>query len=170
MLLLTQTLDSLRTHIQGVLVRNPEWVEDLADFRVEGAWMTSDWDTVQRIVDEQQNTWEMAIARLLLALRTSDDAGFVNALSTTRLQLGIPITAAGEKGYRRAYDAVLKLHLVRDIETIRRSVIRLQEGGQKSQILPDLFSTLSHRLNSTLPTFRTREPVLSVHRTAFSLR
>ncbi|KAH8118429.1 hypothetical protein DFH11DRAFT_1686601 [Phellopilus nigrolimitatus] len=162
--------DSLRTHIQGVLVRNPKWERALAGFRVEGAWMSGDWGIVQGMVERcQEDTWELAIARLLLALRSSDESGFANAISMTRLQLGTPITAAGERGYRRAYDAVLKLHLVRDIETIRKSVLHLHEGGAKGQILPELFSELSHRLDSTLPTFRTREPILSVHRTAFSL-
>ncbi|KAI5124851.1 hypothetical protein M0805_007285 [Coniferiporia weirii] len=162
--------DSLRTHIQGILVRNPEWEDALAGFRVEGAWMNGDWDAVRTIVSRcREDTWEIAIARLLLALESSDATGFISAISATRLQLGTPITAAGERGYRRAYDAVLKLHLVRDIETIRQSVIHLHEGGTRSQILPDLFSGLSHRLYSTLPTFRTREPILSIHRTAFSL-
>ncbi|THH12376.1 hypothetical protein EW145_g35 [Phellinidium pouzarii] len=162
--------DSLRTHIQGVLVRNPGWEEALAGFQVEGAWMSSDWDTVQTIVEKcKEDTWEMAIARLLLSLKSSDASSFTSAISATRLQLGTPITAAGERGYRRAYDAVLKLHLVHDIEMIRNSVTQLHEGGTRKQVLSVLFSELSHRLNSTLPTFRTREPILSVHRTTFSL-
>ena len=132
--------------------------------------MSGDWDAVQRIVEGQEDTWEMAIARLLLALRSSDELDFASSISATRLQLGIPITAAGERGYRRAYDAVLKLHVVRDVETIRECITRLQKGGRKTEILPELFSVLSHRLESTLPTFRTREPILSIHRTAFSLR
>ncbi|EJD01349.1 uncharacterized protein FOMMEDRAFT_111106 [Fomitiporia mediterranea MF3/22] len=161
--------DSLRTHIQGILVRNPEWENALSGFRVEGAWMSGDWDEVQRIVEGQEDTWETAVARLLLALRSADDEEFAGIISATRLQLGVPVSAAGERGYRRAYDAILQLHLVRDIETIRNSIVRLNNGGSKVQVLPELFSTLSTRLDATLPTFRTREPILSIHRTAFSL-
>ncbi|KAL5508165.1 hypothetical protein ACEPAH_5783 [Sanghuangporus vaninii] len=161
--------DSLRTHIQGILVRNPQWEDALAGFRVEGAWMSEDWDEVQRIVGDQEDSWEMAIARLLLALKSSDDQSFANRITATRLQLGVPITAAGERGYRRAYDAILKLHMVRDIEIVRHSNSRLHEGEAKTTILPGLFSMLSRRLDSTLPSFRTREPILSIHRTTFSL-
>ena len=132
--------------------------------------MSGDWDEVQRIVEDQDDSWEMAIARLLLALRSSDDQTFDRSITTTRLQLGVPITAAGERGYRRAYDAVLKLHMVRDIEIVRNSSTRLDEGDTRTTVLPELFSSLSRRLDSTLPSFRSREPILSIHRTTFSLR
>ena len=132
--------------------------------------MSGDWDEVQRIVEDQEETWEMAIARLLLAMRASDDIEFATRLAATRLHLGVPITAAGERGYRRAYDAILKLHLVRDIETVRNSIKKVPQGQVKHRVLSNLFSTLSRRLDSTLPTFRTREPILSIHRTSFSLR
>lgn len=112
----------------------------------------------------------MAVARLLLFLRSSQVSNFSSAISATRLQLGRPITAAGEKGYRRAYDAVLKLHLVRDIETIRDALMNLSNSSMNASLLSDLFSSLSHRLESTQPTFRMREPILSMHRTTFSLR
>ena len=132
--------------------------------------MNNDWDAVQRYAQSAEDTWEMSIARLLLAMRSGDDDAFIQAISSARLQLGKPITAGGETGYRRSYDAVLKLHLVRDIESIRNTAKLLDEGGLKARALPDLFSLLSQRMASTLPTFRTREPMLSVQRTAYALR
>lgn len=135
--------------------------------------MSGDWDGVKQLVDkcgEDGGTWETAIARLLLSLRSMEALDFSRAMSSTLIQLGSPISAAGERGYRRAYDAVLKLHLVRDIDNIRQTFIALEEGRANTDVLSKLFSVLSNRVESTLPTFRTREPILSIHRTAFSQR
>lgn len=133
--------------------------------------MSGSWDTVEHIVGRcKEETWEIAIARLLLALRSPEDITFTDVMSSIQLQLGRPITAAGERGYRRAYDAALKLHLVHDIKVIRTAIFKIAQGYARTDVLPDLFGELSLRLDSTLPTFRTREPILSIHRTAFSLR
>lgn len=133
--------------------------------------MNSDWSAVQAIVSTtHEETWELVIARLLLAMRSPDDAAFNEALCTARSMLGAPITAAGERGFRRAYDAVLKLHLVHDIEAIRAGALQMQAGAAKGRTLRNLFRVLNSRLDATLPTFRIREPVLSIHRTTFSLR
>ena len=164
-----RNLDRLRTHIQGVLVRMPDWERSLAGFRVEGAWMNQDWDAVQDYTQTSEDTWEMSIARILLTMGAKDEEAFAESVAAARHQLGKSITAGGEGGYRRSYDAVLKLHLVRDIETIRNAMQVLENGASKKHVLPEVFSLLSHRLASTLPTFRTREPLLSVHRTVYTM-
>ena len=152
-------------------MRNPEWEIPLSGFRLEGAWMSGDWQSVSDIITKHSHgSWEHSIARILLALKSQIDQDFTDAMSLALMELGAPVTGAGEIGYRRAYDAVLKLHLVQDIQTVRKSILHLQHGGQKRQILSELFNDLAHRLNSTLPTFRVREPILSIHRTAFALR
>ena len=165
-------VDSLRTHIHGVLVRNPGWEAALTGYRVEGAWMSGDWDTVQHLVNKRcgSDAWELDIAELLLSLRSSDESRFTETIVSVRQRLGAPIFATGESGgYRRAYDSILKLHLVQDIEIVRNAISKVREDQTKTQTLPDLFALLSRRLDSTLPTFRTREPLLSVHRATYSL-
>lgn len=137
---------------------------------MEGAWMNGDWGALREVAENCEfEVWEKAVARLLLAFQSTEDSEFREAISAARLQLGAPITAAGERGYRRAYDAVLKLHMVHDVELIHKSVSSISSDAFKSRVLPELFKSLSHRLNSTLPTFRSREPLLSIHRTTFSL-
>lgn len=147
----------------------PDWEQLLAGFRLEGAWINQDWDAVKLYTRTSEDSWESSIARLLLAMRARDDRAFSEAIAAARIQLGKSITAGGESGYRRSYDAILKLHLVHDIETIRTAMHTLENGASKKRILPELFSSLSRRIDSTLPTFRTREPLLSAHRTVYSL-
>ncbi|KAI0938155.1 hypothetical protein AcV7_003428 [Taiwanofungus camphoratus] len=163
--------DTLRTHVKGVLTRNPSWESQLVGFQVESEWMVGNWDEVQNLV---KNTGSQAssvlLAQILLALRAGDASAISNSLSAARRSLGAPIVAAGAKGYRRSYDAVLDLHLVHEVEIIHHVVANLPSDlPDCREVFDRLSRRLSSRLDSTLPTFRTREPILSMRRTAFGL-
>jgi serine/threonine-protein kinase ATR len=168
-------LDTLRTHVRGVLTRNPEWQSALAGFQVEGAWMVGAWEDVQDLVHRTTaRTSSIVLARVLLAMRSKDAAAILSSLSVARSVLGTPITAAGAKGYRRSYEAVLDLHLTHELELIYNALTSLPVGSQghsqlRQRTVTQLNTSLSARLDATLPTFRTREPVLSMRRTAFAL-
>lgn len=166
-------LDTLRTHVKGILTRNPDWESALVGYQAESAWMVGAWSDVQSLVDRTDaQTSPIVIARILLAMRTGDSSAIENSLSVARSVLGAPITASGVKGYRRSYEAVLDLHLTHELEVIHNAVTGLpnSQGTQRRrETLTKLSRTLSARLDATLPTFRTREPVLSMRRTAFSL-
>ncbi|KAF8076761.1 hypothetical protein FPV67DRAFT_1472577 [Lyophyllum atratum] len=168
--------DTLRTHVKGVLIRNPDWESALAGFHVESAWMVGAWDEVQSTVERSSaQASSIVMARLLLAMRAGDTEGIAGSISAARSVLGVPVTAAGVRGYRRSYEAVLDLHLLHELEMIQSVLTRLPAGQQaqsqqrRRRALSDLSDTLSARFESTLPTYRTREPILSLRRTAFSL-
>ncbi|KAF9450926.1 hypothetical protein P691DRAFT_724995 [Macrolepiota fuliginosa MF-IS2] len=167
--------DTLRTHVRGVLTRKPEWQDALAGFQIESAWMVGAWDDVRNLAEQSTvQTAQLVIGRVLLAMRNGDPGSISMALANARMVLGAPITAAGPRNYRRSYDAMLDLHLTHELEVIYRAVNRLPESSQgrsqeRKQIINELSRTLAARLDSTLPTFRFRELVLSMRRTAFSL-
>jgi len=168
-------LDTLRTHIKGVLSRNPSWYHALSGFQAEGAWMVGDWQSVQELAQcaTSEPLPEITLARVLLAMRGGHGDAVANALSVARAQLGAPIHAAGRNSYRRAYDSVLNLHLLHDVELIYETIVaRRSKGGAKdnSDVVTTLSETLSRRFEATLPSFRTREPVLNLQRTALGLR
>lgn len=165
-------LDTLRTHVKGVLTRNPEWRSALADFQVESAWIIGDWNEVDTLaIDSSVPTASMVMARLLLAFRSGDAAAIQDAQREARMTLGSPISAAGAREYRHAYNAVLNLHLVHEVEMIHQAVQTLPPSArQRNNILSSLAHNLTARLELSLPTFRIREPILSMRRTAFSLR
>ncbi|KAE9410202.1 hypothetical protein BT96DRAFT_913020 [Gymnopus androsaceus JB14] len=163
--------DTLRTHVRGVLTRHPDWQPALAGFQIESAWMVGAWDDVQSIVASSNvATAQLAIARLLLAMRSRDSTAISSSLTDARLILGGPIVAAGANNYRRSYEAMLDLHLTYELETIYTAISSLpQQSGGVTPVLAGLSEVLSTRLDTTLPTFRTREPILSMRRTAFAL-
>ncbi|OBZ70466.1 Serine/threonine-protein kinase atr [Grifola frondosa] len=163
--------DTLRTHVKGVLTRNPSWESQLVGFQVESEWMVGNWEEVRCLVQNTTaGTPSILLAQVLLAMRDGDTSSIAATLSDARTMLGVPITAAGAKGYRRSYDAVLDLHLVHELEVIYDAVAKLpSDRSVHKREISDLIQRLSARLDSTLPNFRTREPILSMRRTAFSL-
>ena len=138
--------------------------------------MVGAWDDVQTLVQQvDTQTSSMVMARLLLAMRSGEVNSISESMSIARSVLGAPITAAGVKGYRRSYESVLNLHLTHELELIHQVTNTLPAGSQairqqeRRLAISELSRTLSARLNATLPTFRSREPVLSMRRTAFAL-
>ncbi|EIN10974.1 hypothetical protein PUNSTDRAFT_63830 [Punctularia strigosozonata HHB-11173 SS5] len=164
--------DTLRTHVKGVLTRNPGWQSELADFQAESSWMVGDWTDIQALLDgtSSTRTASVSLARVLLSMQSEDEEEVSRALSDARMSLGHSITAAGANSYRRSYDAVINLHLLHELDIFSQVVRRLSPSHQGDVQTPDVFTELSRtfdaRLESTLPNFRTREPILSLRRTA----
>ncbi|KAI9000757.1 hypothetical protein BD414DRAFT_405932 [Trametes punicea] len=167
--------DTLRTHVIGVLTKHPDWSPHLIGYQVESEWMVGHWDDVQALVSSTDaRPPAVLLAQILLAMRTDNAAAVKAALIDARRALGASIIAAGPNGYRRSYDAVLNLHLVHELEVIN-DVVKGLPGGpasgsqSKEENLNILLQRLSARFDSTLPTFRIREPILNMRRTAFNL-
>ncbi|CCL98247.1 uncharacterized protein FIBRA_00241 [Fibroporia radiculosa] len=163
--------DTLRTHVKGVLTRNPGWESQLVGFQVESEWMVGNWEEVRVLVERTDSLASpVLLAQVLLALRAGDALTISQASSVARGLLGAPIIAAGANGYRRSYDAVLDLHVLHELETIHASVQQLSRPDvDHQQVVARLSRCLSSRFESTLPVFRIREPILSMRRIAFGL-
>ena len=168
--------DTMRTHIRGALSAHPEW-EDLLDaFRVEGACILGDWIEVEaRTKRSQAKSPEHSIGRALLAMRQNDAEVFGKVLVQARQDLGKPLVAAGKASYPAVYGSVLHLHMLQELEMIRsharthaRDRIGALTRASASDTVSDLNRSLAARLNATLPSFRTQEPLLSLRRTAFA--
>lgn len=156
-----------------MLTRNPDWKPSLLGFEVECAWIIGDWNDVRVLVDgSDASTPPGVVARLLLAIQEKDSDNIAHALSRARMVLGNPIVASGGREYRHTYEAVLNLHLVHEVELIHRfSSEQMQiDGARHSEAQDGLTKTLNMRLNSTLPSFKIREPILSMRRTAYGIR
>lgn len=130
--------------------------------------MVGDWDDVRTIVKTTKSSSpQVVMADLLLTLHSHDSQAIPDALRKARLILGGPVSSSGAKGYRTAHDAILDLHLVYELEIINDIIKRADAHSHVE--LTDLAHTLDYRLDSTLPTFRNRERILSMRRTAFAI-
>lgn len=148
--------DTMRTHIRGVLATHEAWQPQLAPFQIEGACILADWDAVRDLVQQAHAVPELGIARALLAIREADEQAFTLAIHDARQQLGRRLTGPTRTSYVQAYDTVTQLHMLCELELI------FQARGNEAA----LAESLASRFNATLPSFRTREPVLSLRRSA----
>ncbi len=162
-------VDTLLTHISGILSRNPNWEPRLLDFHIQGAMMVGDWSRVEQIASTTETSSpQLAIARCLLAVRCRDQGAITRCLVAGYTSLGSSITTSGHLGYRRAYGAVLNIHLLQEFQMIAEHNFNDSTVGQ-----PDLSASLSRKLKERLasisPSFSTRELILSARRVAFSI-
>ncbi|KAL9937728.1 hypothetical protein V8E36_003273 [Tilletia maclaganii] len=160
--------DNLRTHIRGILTRHPEWRNALAAFTLESAWSLGEWDDV---ADEVQHTEdpipEHGIGKAFLSMREDDAEGFRSAVQEARDLVGRPIFSAGSAGYPLIVDSVTKLHMLHELEMIQAVPKDAKAGSGR---VTDLLSSLRSRLQSSVPSFRSREALLSLRRSAFGVR
>lgn len=133
--------------------------------------MVGAWDDINALLENiDVRTPAVVLAKVLLAMRKNDLEEVSSALAIARYALGAPITASGVDGYRRTYNSVLNLHMTRELELVYNMSRNLPvSSSQRRKALSELSTLLTHRLDSTLPTFRCREPILSTRRVAFSI-
>lgn len=159
-----------------MISRNEHWSEALAGFRAEGCWIVCNWDALQQVVQTtMSDSPEISVAKVLLALRGQRDPDIQIAFNVARQRLGATILSGGPNSYRRSYDALVQLHILHELELAHDFASRIRnliQNGREPKAYSELASLttqLRSRLDSTLPTFRTREPVLSMHRIALGL-
>lgn len=135
--------------------------------------MAGDWGAVQQVVSaDVPHSPEVSLARVLLAMRLKD-SNLPAILVAARRELGAAISASGRL-YPRAYDSVVSLHQLHEVEMIRELESRIDITGTNKAALvasriQSLTSALDARFHSTLPSYKVRESMLSMRRTAFGL-
>ncbi|KAE8234278.1 hypothetical protein CF326_g676 [Tilletia indica] len=160
--------DNLRTHIRGILTKHPEWRHALAAFTLESAWSLGEWDDVaDSVQDVEEPLPEHGIGKAFLCMRDDNVAGFKAAVQEARDVVGKPIFSAGSAGYPQIVDSITQLHMLHELEMIQAVPRDARPGSGQ---VGDLLSSLRSRLQSSVPSFRTREALLSLRRSAFGVR
>lgn len=161
----------MRTHVDGLLIRNQAWESDLLEYQVESDCIVGNWGEVEKVVQRtQRGASSVLLARVLLAMRSGDTDAVESALFNARKVLGSPISAAGVREYRQSYEAILDLHILHELQIISQEARSSTDDMSLDARLDSLQRRLAIRLDSTLPSFRSREPLLSMRRTALGLQ
>lgn len=141
--------------------------KELVPFQAEAAWTIGDWQTVAQTANRNGPP----IADVFLAVRNGNNIN--EALVKARREIGSTITT---REYSRAYDAILQLHMLREVEMIHstdQTITSPRDNRNAGAIVrrqaDELIATLSERFNMALPVFRVHEEVLNKRRAAFSL-
>ncbi|VDQ02387.1 unnamed protein product [Trichobilharzia regenti] len=139
------------------------WADCLNAHRAEAAWRLGDWDTLHETTNMRTSEW----SKILSELRVDQ----VTELGAAALE--------GPGGYTRAYDTIVRLSCLSEIEIInslgevimneiKNPISRSSESDLQNSIETTLH-LLETRIRLSRPTFHTLEPVLAVQHTALQL-
>ena len=117
---------------------------------------------VRSPIDED---FDVAIGRALVALSESEFEYVQHWTCKAREVIMDPFAATSSDSYRRSYPHVIKLHMLKDLET---AAFELKRAGSSS-VRRECMHRLLHvewqeRLMRTQSSLRLREPILSLHR------
>ncbi|KAF9435330.1 serine/threonine-protein kinase M1 [Entomortierella beljakovae] len=175
--------------VQGDIQSYPNWEQQLTDWRVGSAWKVQNWETLETALSRSVHaSFETGLGQLLLDMRDNRTSEFESHLQQVRCMLIPNLAAASMESYSRAYEHVVQLHMLHELEVAFRSwnLGTLAEpddltgscfGSQITRSLPDgdtyverirLFqNTLDQRSELLAPSFRLREQITTLRRIAF---
>ncbi|KAF9291903.1 serine/threonine-protein kinase M1 [Mortierella alpina] len=176
--------DTLLTSAEGDILNNPSWEQALNDYRISAAWKAERYESLEAALARSTHaTFESGLGLLILDLHQNRASEFENDLQRTRSMLLAPIAAASMDSYSRAYEHVVRLHMLHELEVAFKSfhqgvsssnkeldtvtVNRLPNAEGYVDRLRSYQSRLDQRFDSLAPTFRIREQVARLRRIAF---
>ncbi|KAF9354246.1 serine/threonine-protein kinase M1 [Mortierella sp. AD094] len=175
--------------VQGDIQSYPDWEQQLTDWRVGSAWKVQNWETLESTLSRSvHSSFETGLGQLLLNLRDNRISEFENHLQQVRCMLIPTLAAASMESYSRAYDHIVQLHMLHELEVAFRSwnpnvitgpsdltgnslgsqiALSFREGDTYVERIRLFQETMDKRFELMAPSFRLREQVATLRRIAF---
>ncbi|KAF9205154.1 serine/threonine-protein kinase M1 [Haplosporangium sp. Z 27] len=181
----------LSSCVQGDIQAYPDWEQQLTDWRIGSAWKVQNWESLETALSRSVHaSFETGLGQLLLDLRDNRIAEFENHLQQVRCMLIPTLAAASMESYSRAYDHIVQLHMLHELEVAFRAwnpiaiatpsdstgnnlgsqiAQSLREGVGDSYVerIRSFQKTLDQRFELMAPSFRLREQVATLRRIVF---
>ncbi|KAJ7539120.1 hypothetical protein O6H91_11G077400 [Diphasiastrum complanatum] len=182
-------LQTMITHVDGLIARMPDYIKEWSMRGVQAAWRLGQWDLLDEYVigadsdgiistsTEGNASFDLRLAKIFQALRKRDHYKVAEQLMQCRLALLAPLAAASMESYARAYPVVVKLHMLQELEDFNSMILTADEDGKRHEELAEgsYSFTKEHvvqdwegRLKITQPSLWTREPILALRRLVYS--
>ncbi|KAI1315377.1 serine/threonine-protein kinase M1 [Mortierella claussenii] len=163
--------------VENAIAEYPDWEQQLTEWRISSAWKSENWESLEVALSRAKHeSFEAGLGQLLLDMRRGDVSGFEEHLQQVRSMTIPPLAAASMESYQRAYEQIVRLHMLRELEVAFKSAnpppsedfaFGLQEGESYVQRVREYQPTLHQRFEAMAPSFRLREQVLMLNRIAF---
>ncbi|KAJ3053550.1 serine/threonine-protein kinase M1 [Rhizophlyctis rosea] len=156
-------LETLITRIDGTSARYPEWSPTLNTYGIEASWRLGNWDLLEaRLEKPHEPSFEVSLGKVLHAAWKNDKDKFEWSLRLARESLIAPLSAAGMESYHRAYQTMLNLHMLHEVNSfVAENGDNLITAVLSEDSMPSMWDG---RLKITVPSFKVREPVLNLRR------
>eukprot|EP01117_Protostelium_nocturnum_P016014 TRINITY_DN6263_c0_g1_i1.p1 TRINITY_DN6263_c0_g1~~TRINITY_DN6263_c0_g1_i1.p1 ORF type:complete len:1383 (+),score=565.02 TRINITY_DN6263_c0_g1_i1:228-4151(+) len=126
----------------------------LNSYAIQAAWRLGNWKELETLTAQPtMEDFEVEVGKSLLAIKNGNENQLVGALTKARFEVMASLAVASAQSYETAYPLLGKLHVLTELE-------------HSFKIWKDEFSEKEwdSRINVTQPTFKTREPILTVRR------
>ncbi|KAI8929063.1 hypothetical protein BC831DRAFT_33247 [Entophlyctis helioformis] len=166
--------ETMLTHLSGFIEQQPNGAEELYSEGIEAAWRQGRWSLLEQFLGRPHRPgFTASLARLLLAVNGNKDASTVGRLlDQARGEITTSVAAASMESYRRGYDSAIQLSMLHEVEMMHQFIqlagsadetMGVNSGVHASQ-LSDILRSWDSRLKITMPSYRVREPILSLRR------
>ncbi|KAG0381061.1 serine/threonine-protein kinase M1 [Mortierella sp. AD032] len=170
--------DTMLNAVDGDIYAHPGWEEALNDFRISASWKSQRWESLEDALSRSVgSSFEGGLGLLIRDLRENRVEEFEAHLRQTRSILIAPLAAASMESYSRAYDRVVQLHMLHELEVAFHNWNRtsspgapsgsqiafsLQSGGTYTERIRLYQPKLAQRLEIMAPSFKIREQVAMI--------
>ncbi|XP_065865824.1 serine/threonine-protein kinase ATR isoform X2 [Euphorbia lathyris] len=179
-------LQTMVTHVDGLVSRIPQDKKTWCMQGVQAAWRLGNWDMMDEYLrganeedlvcnGSESNAWfDMNVAKILQAMMEKDKKDKISVaerITLSKNALIAPLAAAGMDSYMRAYPFILKLHLLRELEDFNNCLGEesfLEKKFQQDDVqFMKMMDNWDYRLRLTQPSLWAREPLLAFRRLVF---
>ncbi|KAL2937004.1 Serine/threonine-protein kinase ATR [Bienertia sinuspersici] len=176
-------LQTMVTHVDGLISRIPKYRKTWCMQGVQAAWRLGRWDLMNEYLDgadkegllcsisESNASFDLDVAKILQAIMKRDQFAVAEKIALSKQALIAPLGAAGMDSYARAYPFVVKLHLLKELEEFN-GLLAGNSFLEKNFHLGDsdflkVIDNWENRLRFTQPSLWAREPLLAFRRLVF---
>ncbi|KAI8906309.1 hypothetical protein EDD86DRAFT_210343, partial [Gorgonomyces haynaldii] len=150
--------ESLLTHVNGLIARDPSKAVDCYPYAVSSSWRLSNWQLLgEWLKKDQSDHFETVLGRLLFKMHHNQPLDAL--LQETRLKLSALLAASVD--YTRTYSITLHLSMLHEVEQF--------EQLRKNGTISELMERWNERLETMSSVFKNRELVLSLRLALLSL-
>ena len=175
---------------EGLRARNSHTFDAVSQYAIEASWRLGRWDFLDANVQhaerrcaldgntpsperllsqsrQQLATWEVHVGHIISSLHERNVTKLEEHVIRARQELLDPLSAASMESYSRAYPTLVRLHILRDLETA--SLIASEDPSKPSQALLKTTEDWGRRLHLTQSALAVREPILALHRAVHTI-
>mmetsp|Transcript_49692 Transcript_49692/g.89243 ORF Transcript_49692/g.89243 Transcript_49692/m.89243 type:complete len:2221 (+) Transcript_49692:337-6999(+) len=150
---------------------DPEGLSELRPAAVEAAWQLASWDRLSEALEtpstskaQDTSDFQVQLGRALLAFHERKEEKLTSILRETTLQVTRAAASAARESYTRAYQHLLRLHVLSDIGWLWNR--QADAGNSKASDPGSLAKNLLKRCEVTTASFSARQLLLSPLRVA----
>jgi serine/threonine-protein kinase ATR len=163
--MLTLLIDVLLNYVEGMTVNT---VNRIAPFAVEASWATGRWQTLEKYLrlynaGDVSEVFNLGVGQALLCLRDGNVEKFKEHVQMLRDKVSGSMTYSATSSLRASHDAMLKCHVLSDLEMIADEKLR-GDGDQQS-----VLTALDRRLEVLGAYVSDKQYLLGIRRAAMEL-